>query len=377
MRSLVIGIGEIGGALFRVLCNTYGLDNVYPFDIKEAKGDYPLKADYVHICFPYSDSFVDDVKHYAEKIKYKYLIIHSSVPVGTTAKIEGAFHSPIRGKHPDLDYGITNYDKYIGYPVDKYVDVVDVVDYFENAGIPCIPIVETKTTELMKLLALSRYGVYIAFAKEQEAICKQYGCSYNTVVTEVEESRNKKVDEKLKQPILYPFDKYIGGHCTVEDMELLLEQTDAPLLREAHKIGKGTTIWGNTNIYPSATIGKGCSIGQFCEIGRNVKIGNDVRIGAYTFIPEGVSVEDDVFIAPKVTFSNDKHPPAGREKWGKVLIKKGAVIGMGAIILPGVTVGERAVIGAGSIVTKDVAPGAVVYGQAAYQHGSREEVYNA
>jgi UDP-2-acetamido-3-amino-2,3-dideoxy-glucuronate N-acetyltransferase len=374
MRSLVIGTGEIGQALYEVLCDTYE-GNVYKYDIKDGADGYPNEVDYLHICFPYGDDFVNSVLQYKRKIKSKYLIIHSSIPVGTAEKIEGAFHSPVRGKHPNLKDGILKYVKYVGYPLSEYEYVSEICDYFDKAGIKAVPIVETKTTELMKLLELSRYGVYIAFAKEQEAICNHFSCDYRTVVSDYEKTRNEGIEEDLKQPILYPFKDYVGGHCTIEDMEILLNQKEFPLLKEAHNIGKGTKVWGNTNIYKTAKIGKGCSIGQFCEIGNNVKIGNSVRIGAFTFIPEGVTIEDNVFIAPKVTISNDKHPPAGKEKWGKVLIKKGAVVGMGSIILPGVTIGENAVVGAGSVVTKDVADNTVVYGQAAYPHGSRKEVY--
>ena len=117
----------------------------------------------------------------------------------------------------------------------------------------------------------------------------------------------------------------------------------------------GIRIWQYTNIYNSALIGRNCSIGCFCEIGKDVVIGDNVRIGAYTFIPEGVTIEDDVFIAPKVCFVNDKFPPSHGKSWEKTLIKKGAVIGANSTILP-IVIGERALIGAGSVVTKDIPP---------------------
>ena len=104
-------------------------------------------------------------------------------------------------------------------------------------------------------------------------------------------------------------------------------------------------------------------------------IGNSVRVGAYCFIPSGVTIEDNCFIAPKVTFSNDKHPPSNKEEWGEILVKEGAMIGMGSIILPGVTIGKGAIVGAGSLVSKDIPDGEVWYGQAAYKHGVKEEAY--
>ena len=127
--------------------------------------------------------------------------------------------------------------------------------------------------------------------------------------------------------------------------------------------GLGTKIWKYTNIYDSE-IGDNCSIGSYTEIG-NAKIGNNVRIGAYCFLCKGVEIEDDVFLAPRVTFLHDKYPPSGGEYWGKILVKKGAVIGGNATVLPNVTIGKNAVIGAGSVVTKDVAEGITVIGNPA------------
>jgi len=376
MTSLVIGMGEIGSALYSILKDKYKTDG---YDIKQAN-DVGTTYDIVHICIPYSDKFCEIVKDYASLFNPKCVVIHSSVPVGTTKKLgEGYFHSPVRGVHPDMKQGLLTYVKYISYNSDIRA-AEKISDYFTDVGIETKIYCNTDHTELMKLLELSRYGVYIAFAKEQEEICKAFGLDYEQVVSEYEKTRNDGMvnigKQELCQPVLYPFKDYVGGHCTVEDMELLLRQVeDVPLLENAYKIDRATTIWQNSNIYPTAKIGKGCSIGQFCEIGNNVVIGNNVRIGAFTFIPEGVVIESNVFIAPRVSFSNDKHPPSRRDKWGRILVKDGAVIGMGAIILPGVTIGEGAVIGAGSVVTKDVAPGDVVYGTAAYPHGKKEEVY--
>ena len=380
MNSLVIGMGEIGSALHSVLNKAYP-GTVGSYDLKEmALHPTQSRIDIMHICIPYSDRFEDIVKDYVVRYLPKYIVIHSSVPVGTTKKFGvGYFHSPVRGVHPDMEKGILTYTKYLSYNQGIH-NAELIAEYFEDAEIDVKVVSNTDTTELMKLLELSRYGTYIAFAKEQEQICKAFELSYDQVVTEYEKSRNDGMvnlnHPELCQPILYPFEHYVGGHCTVEDMELLLKQVnDVPLLDAAYRIDRATIIWPNSNIYETAKIGKGCSIGQFSEIGNNVVIGNNVRIGAYTFIPEGVTIHDNVFIAPRVSFSNDKHPPAGKESWGKIVVKKGAVVGMGAIILPGVIIGENAVVGAGSVVTKDVPDGEVWYGTAAYPHGKRNEIY--
>ena len=121
--------------------------------------------------------------------------------------------------------------------------------------------------------------------------------------------------------------------------------------------GGMSQCWEPCNIYPTARIGAEVNIGAFSEIGDKVVIGDRVRIGAMSFIPEGVTIEDDAWIGPRVTFANDLFPPSGREKWLKTLVKKGARIGAGVCVRPGVTIGEGALIGMGAVVTHDVPPG--------------------
>lgn len=134
-------------------------------------------------------------------------------------------------------------------------------------------------------------------------------------------------------------------------------------------IGKGTKIWypEKSNIYPEGVIiGEDCNIGTFVEIRKEVKIGDRVKIQAFVFIPEGITIENDIFIGPHVCFTNDKYP---RSYWegpdSKTLVKSGASIGAGAVILPGIVVGRDAMVGAGAVVTKDVPDYATVVGNPA------------
>jgi UDP-2-acetamido-3-amino-2,3-dideoxy-glucuronate N-acetyltransferase len=122
-------------------------------------------------------------------------------------------------------------------------------------------------------------------------------------------------------------------------------------------------IWDHCNIYGS-TLGNDVSVGFGSEIG-NAIIGDNVRIGAMSFICEGVTIENDVFIAPRVTFTNDKYPPSDKSKWQKTIVKQKASIGAGCVILCGVTIGEGAKIGAGSVVTKNVPAGELWIGSPA------------
>jgi UDP-2-acetamido-3-amino-2,3-dideoxy-glucuronate N-acetyltransferase len=140
------------------------------------------------------------------------------------------------------------------------------------------------------------------------------------------------------------------------------------------KIGKNTKLWRFINLY-GCTIGDHCLIGSFVEIQNGVIIGDRVRVQSHTFICEGVTVENDVFIGHGVVFINDKYPratnkqgkPITRSGWKllPIVVKKGASIGSNATILGGVTIGEYAMVGAGSVVTKDVPDGTTVAGNPA------------
>ncbi len=144
------------------------------------------------------------------------------------------------------------------------------------------------------------------------------------------------------------------------------------MITEDVKIGKNTKIYHKelVNLY-GCELGENCKVGTFVEIQKNAKIGNNCKVSSHSFICEGVTIEDDVFIGHSVTFINDKYPRATsngklqtEDDWACVptLVKKGASVGSGATILCGVTIGKNAIIGAGAVVTKDVADGATVAG---------------
>jgi acetyltransferase-like isoleucine patch superfamily enzyme len=145
------------------------------------------------------------------------------------------------------------------------------------------------------------------------------------------------------------------------------------------EIGDGTRIWRQVQVREGAQIGRSCILGKGVYVDSKVVIGNLVKIQNGASVYRGVTVEDGVFIGPHACLANDKRPraitPEGRLKevddWevGPIMIKYGASIGAGAIILPGVTVGRFALVGAGSVVTKDVVPHALVMGNPAKQAG--------
>jgi len=140
------------------------------------------------------------------------------------------------------------------------------------------------------------------------------------------------------------------------------------------KLGKDVRLSKFINLY-GCEIGDGTKIGAFVEVQKNAKVGRNCKISSHTFICEGVTIEDDAFIGHSVTFINDSYPRATTEggqlqteqdwKVERTLVKKGASIGSGSTILSRVTIGERAIVGAGSVVTRDVPPNAIVAGNPA------------
>lgn len=132
-------------------------------------------------------------------------------------------------------------------------------------------------------------------------------------------------------------------------------------------VGVGTKVWQFCVVLKDAKIGQNTNICSHCFIENDVQIGSDVTIKNGVYIYDGVRLEDNVFIGPNVTFTNDKEPRSKQypTEFLKTIVKKGASIGGGAVLLPGITIGEYAMIGAGAVVTKDVPAHAVVYGDAA------------
>ena len=157
-----------------------------------------------------------------------------------------------------------------------------------------------------------------------------------------------------------------------------MSQADFVRIAPDVKLGRDVRIYAFVNLY-GCTIGDHCKIGTFVEIQKRVTVGNRVKISSHSFLCEGVTLEDDVFIGHGVMFINDKYPRAvtadgalqTEADWTAIptRVRQGASVGSNSTVMCGVTIGEGAIVGAGSVVTKDVPDGEVWYGNPAESHG--------
>lgn len=215
MKSLVIGAGEVGMALLKILRKNYTVD------VYDTNGAYTIKDSYdiLHICFPYSENFVPQVLKYQEKFLPKFTVIHSTVPLGTSAKC-GAIHSPIRGLHPNLESGIRTFVKFLGGH-----DASGVADYFRRAGLKVFLFDKSETTEAMKLLDTEYYRVNIEFAHRVKRYCDSNGLNFHEVYTLANQTYNEGYTAlghpEFVRPVLQPIMGPISGHCVMPNKELI------------------------------------------------------------------------------------------------------------------------------------------------------------
>ncbi len=137
-------------------------------------------------------------------------------------------------------------------------------------------------------------------------------------------------------------------------------------LVESEDIGAGTRIWAFAHVMPGASIGADCNVCDHTYIDTGVVVGDRVTIKSGVYLWEGMFVEDDVFLGPQATFTNDRFPRS-RQPWTceGITIRRGASVGAGAVVVPGITIGERAMVGAGAVVVADVEAQTVVVGNPA------------
>ena len=212
MKSLIIGMGEVGKGLYGVLNGRHLLDYL------EKNQSIDDVFDIIHICIPFSDKFIEQVKAYQEKYKPKFTVIHSTVPVGTSRKC-GATHSPILGIHPHLEEGIRTFPKYLGGE-----QASEVADYFRRAGLTVYLFDKPETTELLKILDTTMYGVCIEYTKDVKRQCDKYGVPFEawTLYTDrYNKGYNTLGHPEFIRPNLIPIMQKIGAHCVLPNLELI------------------------------------------------------------------------------------------------------------------------------------------------------------
>lgn len=223
--DLIIGLGETGSPLYNVLRaiypNTIGIDKK---QINTPVVDGMIR--FINICIPYSNRFVDIVKEYQNIYEPFLTIIHSTVPIGTTSHIPNAVHSPILGRHNEMEEDIKKYQKWIGGE-----KAAVAADYLSHAGIRCRLVDMPEITEALKLMCLAKYGMSIAFAHYQKEIADKLNFPYEEIVA-WDLNYNRNVDKSLQRPIIKLEDKKIGGHCVIQNTELLNKQYPNQILDE-------------------------------------------------------------------------------------------------------------------------------------------------
>ncbi len=161
----------------------------------------------------------------------------------------------------------------------------------------------------------------------------------------------------------------VGGLRKEEFMDIYIHPT-AEVSPQA-KIGKGTKIWNQAQLRENCELGENCIISKNVYIDTGVRIGNRVKVQNNVNVYHGVTVEDDVFLGPSMTFTNDLYPRAFNDDWKitETLVRRGASIGAGAVIVCGHVIGEYAMVGSGSVVASDIPAHALVVGNPARQIG--------
>lgn len=236
MKIGIFGYGEIGKAIHK-----FYNDSSFQVFVKDLDRDDGLNdLDVLNISIPYNDSFdfESTVKDVILASKAKLVIIHSTVLVGTTRKLKtiipdvNIVHSPCRGIHPNLYLGILTFPKLVGSPSLETAD--EAANHLNLLGIKTVICDNSETTELAKLLDTSYYGVCIAYHGEAQKACEKFGANFDQVMTIYNRTYNEGYTflgkSNVVRPVLTPPENGIGGHCVVENAELLLKQFESPAL---------------------------------------------------------------------------------------------------------------------------------------------------
>ena len=218
MKSLIIGKGQIGNALHYIFS---GHHECYIRDVNPERND-PAKVEVLHIAFPYSENFVDNVSQYIQYYRPLLTIIHSSVAIGTTDKIgQGCIHSPERGRHPNLAYEMKQFPKFIASGDANALAFAK--GYFDKCGWKTVQVNDPDITEALKLISNVHLGLEIAWRQE---VSRMIPSDYSDIYDQWEDSYNLGHEYMGHRHLIRPRMKEdpIGGHCILPCLDILKER---------------------------------------------------------------------------------------------------------------------------------------------------------
>lgn len=229
-KSLIVGMGEIGTALYKVINRSRV---VYTRDMADTDHD-AKDVDILHIAFPYSEGFVNEVKNYIEYYDPKLTIVYSTLPIGTCEEIsDNIVHSPVEGKHPELEESILIMPRWLG---SRDLDALEAATQF---WMPQVKVIRTmgssKFTEFLKLRSTSKYGINLAWTDYEKSVADDIGMNFDAVKN-FDDDYNilylKMGMTQFQRYILDPPEGVIGGHCVVSNAEILNDQYPYVMLDE-------------------------------------------------------------------------------------------------------------------------------------------------
>lgn len=225
VRDLIIGYGEIGKGVRAAVT-----PEAHTHDITQGN-ERTGPVDVMHICFPYSETFVDDVRSYVTKFEPNHIIIWSTVPIGTTKKIKFAVHSPVEGRHPDLELSLRTMTRWVG--ANQVHEAQFFYEYFVDKGLKVKSVPDSNYTEALKLLSTAEYGINLVFADYKKEVADKIGMDYS-LTKEWNKDYNKLYHElgedRFQKFILDAPNSVIGGHCVIPNAVLLSEDYPDDLL---------------------------------------------------------------------------------------------------------------------------------------------------
>lgn len=227
MNNLIVGYGEIGQAVGKIVGEHEMVD-------LEPMASIFSSIDVMHICFPYSDNFVTEVKRYIEQYSPSHVIIYSTVPVGTTYDISPmAVHSPVEGVHPYLEDSIRLMERWLG--CEDKVEGRFFVDFFEKLGLKTRLVGDSDHTEALKLLSTTEYGVNLVFADYKAYVAEKIGMDFE-LTKEWNRAYNRLykdlgMEKWFQKFVLDPPEGKIGGHCVIQNAILLQRQFPDDLVK--------------------------------------------------------------------------------------------------------------------------------------------------